>query len=130
MTSDSKDNLRRHGFAWRRRGQSLIVSVIVMFVLLFLRAIFVGLVPRNLSNSGRARETLSAQSFAEAGIRYCDYYLMNSPEGADWRPAPEPPPFDPRDPDLQYLNAGYTRIPLSGGRALVRVSYGPRVITD
>src|SRR5215813_4056427 len=80
-------NIRRR----RTRGQSLIVAVIVMFVLLFIGGIFVGLVAHNLLNAGRARDTLSAQQFAEAGIKQMQNYLLYSPEGADYRPAPTQP---------------------------------------
>src|SRR5579872_3048377 len=89
----------------RQQGQSLIVAVIVMFVLLFIGAIFVGLVARNLLNSGRARDTVEAAQFAEAGIQYADNFLRNSPEGADWRPAVVPVAnVNPNDPDKRWLN--------------------------
>src|SRR5258708_2687405 len=113
-----------------RRGQSLIVAVIVLFVLLFIGGIFVGLVARNLSNSGRARDTIRALALAEAGIGYCDLFLMSSPEGADWRPAPTPI-VNIQDPDRLWLQGGdWTRVPLTDGRALVRVTYQPAFITD
>lgn len=114
-----------------QRGQSLIVAVIVMFVLLFIGGIFVGIVAHNLLNSGRTRDTVEAAQFAEAGIKYCDTYLQNSPDGADWRPALTPiAQVNPNDPDYRWLAAGYTRVDLGGGRALVRVSYGPALIQD
>jgi len=109
-----------------RRGQSLIVAVIVMFVLLFIGAVFVGLVARNLLNSGRAKDTVSATQFAEAGIKYADYFLQNSPLGADWRPAITPvASLNPNDPDLDWLASGFTRVAMNGGRALIRVTYRP-----
>lgn len=113
----------------RQQGQSLVVAVIVMFVLLFVGGIFVALVARNLLNTGRARETLGAYDFAMAGLRYADYYLQNSPEGADWRPAPTPP-INPNDPDRRWLDPAitfppFTRIDMGNGRALIRVTYQP-----
>jgi hypothetical protein len=106
----------------RHRGQSLIVALIVMFALLFIGGIFVGLVARNLLNTGRTSDTLSAAAFAEAGLKYVDYNLQYSPEGADWRPEPTPP-LGPNDPDKIWLDQGFSRIDLGKGRALVRVSY-------
>jgi len=101
------------------------VAVIALFVLLFIGGLFVGMVARNLLNAGRARETLSAAELADAGIRYVSNFLETSPEGADWRPAPTPL-TDARDPDRRWLETGqYTRVPLSRGRALVRVSMEP-----
>lgn len=109
----------------REQAQSLIVAVIALFVMLFIGGLFVGLVARNLLNAGRSRETVSAAALADAGIRYVSSFLENSPEGADWRPAPTVL-TDARDPDRRWLETGlYTRVPLSRGRALVRVSMAP-----
>jgi hypothetical protein len=130
MNSITTRRTRRPGRDLRQRGQSLIVAVIVMFVLLFIGGIFVGLVARNLMNSGRSKDTISALSFAEAGIKYCNDNLMNSPEGADWRPAPTQL-LNNQDPDQLWLKSGdWTRLDLGNGRALVRVSYGPSYIDD
>jgi hypothetical protein len=129
-------------FGMRRRGgqagQSLIVAVIVLFLLLFLGGIFVALVARNLFNAQRAGNVSSASGFAEAGLRYLDEQLTTSPEGADWRPvpdslpagAPQPPgyaPPDPGDPDYfwikpyddnpqspTYRQGGFTRVTFGG----------------
>lgn len=127
MKRDYQVNERRS--RTRQQGQSLVVAVIVMFVLLFVGGVFVGLVARNLLNTGRARDTLSAYDFAMAGLRYAEYYLQNSPEGADWRPAPTPP-INPNDPDRRWLDPTityppFTRIDMGNGRALIRVSYQP-----
>jgi hypothetical protein len=115
----------------RQRGQSLIVAVIVMFVLLFIGAVFVGIVARNLMNSGRARETVSATQFAEAGLKYADQFLQNSPLGADWRPAVVPVAnLNPNDPDFNWLARGFTRVEMNAGRALIKVTYRPDLIND
>jgi hypothetical protein len=107
------------------RAQSLIVAVIALFVMLFIGGLFVGLVARNLLSAGRARETVSAATLADAGVRYAGEFLENSPEGADWRPAPTLL-TDSRDPDRRWLETGeFTRVPLTNGRALIRVSMAP-----
>ena len=112
------------------RGQSLVVAVIVMFILLFVGGIFVAIVARNLTNSGRAKDTIRAFQLAVAGIQHCDNFLMNSPEGADWRPAPDKI-VNNQDPDRLWLQGGdWTRIQLTDGRALVRVTYQPQYIPD
>lgn len=132
MIERRENHMYRRGFrrAASSRGQSLIVAVIVLFVLLFIGGIFVALVARNLSNSGRARDTIRALELAEAGIRYCDQFLMNSPEGADFRPAPTKI-INNQDPDARWLQGGdWTRVQLTDGRALVRISYQPQYIPD
>lgn len=114
-----------------RRGQTLIVAISILFVLLFIGGVFVAQVARNLLQAGRGRETNEAYALAEAGIRYCDEQLNASEDGADWRPAPTAPlasPNDPngfRDPDYFWLAQGFSRVLLKGGRALVRVVYDP-----
>lgn len=115
------------------RGQSLIVALVVLFALFFLGTIFVALVAHNLQNAGRARNLSVAEKLAEAGIRYCDYNLTNSNDGADWRPPyqslaqlyPGNPVLQNGDPDAIWISQGFSRINFPGGRALVRVSYHP-----
>src|SRR5579872_801050 len=117
--------------AGTRRGQTLIIALAVMFVLLLLGAIFVSQVARNLAAAARSRDTSGAEAFAEAGINYLNDQLNNSPDGADWRPVPSGPiltPADPMgltDPDYRWLSQGFTRITTPGGRYLVRIGYDP-----
>jgi hypothetical protein len=143
---------------WRRRtqtGQSAIVALIVLFLLLFIAAIFISIVAGNLKNTRVAANVTAAGRFAQAGINYLDQQLTNSPQGADWRPVPDCQVNQPctnisqTDPDYFWLQpynsstgvGGYTRVnfgsevagtPLSasqsGGRALVRLTYQPGAI--
>lgn len=76
---------RNHIFA-EQKGQSLILALTIMFLLLFLGGIFVALVARNLVRAQRSGESLSAEYLAEVGIRYADNQLTYSADGADWRP--------------------------------------------
>lgn len=144
-----RQNLRR-----KNGGQSLIVAIIVLFILLFLGGVFIALIANNLRNTRRGVQVSAANKFAEAGIKYLDQQLMTSPEGADWRPTPRCLPTDnctvntapkylnPEDPDYFWLKpynpatneGGFTRVVFGGptasqsnlgGRALVRVSYRP-----
>ena len=114
-----------------QHGQALVVALAVLFILLFIGGLFVTRVARNLISAGRARETNGALAFAHAGIDYCNNQLNSSIDGADWRPTPTAPLAAAgdvngfRDPDYFWLSKGYSRIPLVGGRALVRVSYDP-----
>ncbi len=109
-------------------GQTLVVALAVLFILLFLGGTFVARVARNLTNSRRAGDTSDALALAQAGLKYCDSELTGSADGADWRPVPSAP-IGPNngvnDPDYFWLEKGFTRLNLKGGRALVRVSYDP-----
>ena len=88
----SIENLASLSTRRTERGQSVIVAVIVLFLLLFLGAIFIALIANNLKNTQRGAQTSASGRFSEAGINYLDQQLTNSPEGADWRPIPDCPP--------------------------------------
>ena len=134
------------GIVRRREGQSLILALTVMFLLLFLAGVFVALVARNLTRAQRSGETLTAEYLAEVGIRYADHQLTYSEDGADWRPVPSYPEVvrkisagqnpetlpadqkpDPRDPDYKWLISGFSRYNYGQGRFLLRVTYEPKL---
>ena len=151
MTTTKKLTRTRPLLRVRRRGeagQSAIIAVIVLFLLLFLGAIFIALISNNLKNTQRAATTSASGRYGEAGINYLDQQLTNSPEGADWRPTPdnEAATLSGQDPDYFWLKpitfnpatgqyeGGFTRVNFGGptpgqsnlgGRALVRVTYRP-----
>jgi len=105
-------------------GQSLVVAIIVMFLLIFLAAIFVSVLARGLRQTERTSDVTAADQLAQAGIDYANDQLVNSPDGADWRPDPTPP-AGPEDPDAPWLSKGYTRINQGRGRFLIKVTYEP-----
>jgi hypothetical protein len=121
----------------RRRaesGQSAIIAIIVLFLLLFLGAVFIALIANNLRSTRRAAGVSASGRYAEAGINYLDQQLTTSPEGADWRPVPDclaastgqACSLDTRDPDYFWLQpykfdavrrewvGGFTRINFGG----------------
>ena len=125
-----------------QRGQSLIVALLVMFLLIFIAAIFVSMLARNISRSQRSGETQNADYLAEAGINFADEQLTYSPDGADWRPTPQYPVVvmamydttivptalqqpNQSDPDYRWLMEGYSRYTYGKGRFLLRVTYNP-----
>ena len=133
------------GVGGSERGQSLILALLIMFLLVFLGGVFVALIARNLGRTQRSSETLSADYLAEAGIRYASDQLTYSEDGADWRPVPSYPevvrcietggnPYlldplvrpDDKDPDLIWLMQGYSRFTYGKGRFLIRVTYNPK----
>ena len=136
-----------------QRGQSIIVALLVLLLLGLAGALFVTIIARNLINARHANRVQTADQYASAGITYADSQLSTGVDGADWRPplqyqlaaASVPagtrelarynavkanltdgtvPPYV-NDPDLAYLQAGYTRYNTGAGRFLVRVTYDP-----
>lgn len=111
----------------RNSGQTLIIALLVLMVMAGLGALFLAIVGRNMRNSQQGAEIVSAEYYAEAGIRYADQRLTYSNEGADWRPVPVADiDIAADDPDSQWLHDGYSRIDFQKGRALVRLSYDPQ----
>jgi len=135
----------------RERGQTIIVALIVLGILLILGLVFLGIISRSVGDSSRLQTRSLANDLAESGIRYAHNQLLTSSDGADWRgnltlPIAEVgnPSFS-RDPDAGYLRPGsglalssgaadtggpdglgpWVRVNFDGGRALVRVRYAP-----
>lgn len=106
------------------RGQTLIVALAVLFILLFIGGFFVARVAGNLVNAARSVDTQGADTLAKAGLEFCNQQINTSPEGADWRPTPSTP-ISNSDPDYYWLEKGFFRYPQRSGRALVRVGYDP-----
>ena len=131
----------------RQQGQTLIIALIVMGVLLILGLVFLGLVNRNIVSAARSQRRSESADLAEAGVRYAHGQLVSSPLGADWRGIPTVlqgfggNPDVTGDPDAYYLRppsgianvvdlggpdrlGPFIRLPFPGGRSLVRVRYG------
>ncbi len=131
MQSSTRDNKTRGN----RRGQTLVIALMVMFILAVVAAIFIALVARNLFRSERFSNVDVVAQIAEAGIRYADKMLTSSEDGADWRPVPDnlgilvnpdnTPTTDPpqpapdwqmlrdRHPDFKWVRAYYkTELPV------------------
>ena len=123
-----------------QRGQTLVMALIIMGVLLVLGVVFVALVSRNIRQSVNNQRRSVAYDLAEAGVRYAHTQMLNSDAGADWRPSPSLP-VRQDDPDYAYLRMPnsadpqdqggpdkkgfYCRLVFDRGRALIRVRYAP-----
>ncbi len=131
-----------------RRGQSIIIALLVLLLLGIAGGLFVTIIARNLINARRSARVGSADAYARAGLNFADSRLTNSPEGADWRPPLQfllDPAYQPAagtrelaryqaagltaaspdDPDYKYLTAGYAKYTTGAGRFLLRVTYDP-----
>lgn len=138
----------------RQSGQTLVIAILLLGVLLILGVAFSGIVSRNIQQAGRSAQRTVAGDLADAGIRYAHYQLLYSGLGADWRPSATPLPIDPqgftKDPDALYLRPApnppvglrdpadpqldlggpdglgpYSRVIVDRGRYLVRVRFAP-----
>ncbi|MBU0608522.1 MAG: hypothetical protein KKI08_11595 [Armatimonadetes bacterium] len=70
----------------KRRGQALLVAVLLMSVILLVGILFAALVSFNQGQSSRHVDVVAAGQNAEAGVNYANSQLQYSPQGADWRP--------------------------------------------
>jgi hypothetical protein len=144
MNMKSEKNKRINSIVGGKGGQSLILALMVMFLLVFIGGIFVTIIVRSLSRVQRSSHSLTAEYLAEAGIKYADSQLTYSMDGADWRPVPTYPdvvkrveqgldpeslPADAKplesDPDRKWLMQGFSRFMYGKGRFLVKVTYNP-----
>jgi hypothetical protein len=110
MKSDIRLLVRR-----REKGQTIIVAMIILGLLMIIGFVYIGIVNRNILTTNRMQQRSIANDLSEAGIRYAHAQLLNSGLGADWRGSltgPEPARCDPADtipydctsdPDAYYL---------------------------
>ncbi|MDI9637279.1 hypothetical protein QM565_16180, partial [Geitlerinema splendidum] len=92
----------------RSAGQTLIIAILVLAVLLILSIAFASILNRNITETGRSARRTVASDLAQAGVKYAHSQLQNSTLGADWRPTATPPQdIDvngfTKDPDALYL---------------------------
>ncbi len=142
-----------HHAATRRlqTGQTLVVAILTLGAILIMGFVFLGLIARNVFDTGQSQRLSAAAQLAQAGARFAHDQLVNSELGADWRPAPSEigagSDFT-RDPDALYLRPGtgfpfrddadamtdqggpdglgpFSRVGFESGRALIRVRYAP-----
>ena len=71
-----------------KKGQALLIAVLLMTVILLVGAIFVAVVVYIQSQSARHGFMRQAKALADGGIQYADRMLRT--KTADWRP-PDPP---------------------------------------
>jgi hypothetical protein len=146
-----KDTLHNH-MRTTRRGQTLIIALIVLFVLMILGFVFLGIINRNILQANRSQQRSLAGDLAQAGVRYAHAQLLNSELGADWRPTAtallNATGNNTIDPDAYYLRprdtntslslrgtlpdyggpdglGAFARVKFTNGRALIRVRYAP-----
>ena len=100
--------MRERNFSRRlQHGQTLVIALLVLFVLLILGAAFAAILSRTIRGAATAKSRGVNSDFAESGIRFAHAQLVNSTLGADWRGIPtslvEITPDVTRDPDAYYL---------------------------
>ena len=127
-----------------RRGQTLVIALAILFLLVLLGAIFVVMVIKNLQRVTRHTATDDSLTLAIAGLQYAAQQFQTSEEGADWRPRTgeslwkTPAPRNAaeaalrlQDPDHTWLDPNstggrpYTRVQTGEGRSLLRVTFLP-----
>ena len=139
----------------RERGQTIIIAMVVLGILLILGIVFLGIIDKNGKTAYNLGNRSAANDLSEAGIRYAHAQLLTSQLGADWRGVPTSLGTGNAtlDPDVYYLRppatlAGggslsilpggsqvdlggpdglgpYFRVQYATGRSLVRVRYAP-----
>jgi len=70
----------------RRRGQALLLSVLIMIFIVLLGTTFIAIVASNMGNTARTGAKDEARQAAKAGLEFADKELMGSDDGLNWRP--------------------------------------------
>jgi hypothetical protein len=116
-----------------------VIALSVMFLLVFIGALFVAMIARNLTRVSRTGNRSSAAALADSALNWVNTQLTYSELGADWRPSPTWPTrqnaaaeaLRQRDPDWFWLSdqgsyqRPWTRISSGDGRFLIRIDYEP-----
>ncbi|MDR3690289.1 MAG: hypothetical protein P4L46_12985 [Fimbriimonas sp.] len=94
----------------RQRGQTIIIAMVVLGVLLILGFVFIGIVDRNGKTTFNLGNRSVAYDLAQGGIRYAHQQLLQSELGADWRGTPTSlgTGNGTLDPDAYYLRPAAT----------------------
>jgi len=91
-------------------GQTLIIAIIILGILLILGFAFASIISRNITESGRAARRTVAGDLSRAGVEYAHNQLLHGALGADWHPSATLPQIDgfgnTKDPDALYLRPG------------------------
>jgi hypothetical protein len=98
----------------RRRGQALLLAVLLMIFVALLGSTFVTVVALNMNQTARQEELSGARIAAQAGINFANTNLTYSPQGLNWRPEMLAPPPAPGDADY---NTYYTAFEQAQGWA-------------
>lgn len=99
----------KNGANVRRRGQALLISVLLMLFASILGATFVTVVALNLSQTARSSSVGEARDAAQAGLTFVNDQLTNSPDGEHWRPANLAAVPMPSDPNYTYYYSDFER---------------------
>jgi hypothetical protein len=92
-----------------RRGQALLLAVLLMIFVALLGSTFVTVVALNMSQTERQEDLTVARSSARAGLEFINTNLTYSPEGDKWRPERISPPPAPSDPDYALYYSPFER---------------------
>lgn len=91
----------------QEHGQTLVIALLILGVLLILGAVFAGILSRTIRSTSFAKNRSLNNDFAIAGVRYAHSQLVNSDKGADWRGIQTEMVLigadQTRDPDAMYL---------------------------
>jgi hypothetical protein len=93
----------------RRRGQALLLAVLIMVFAALLGATFITVVAINLNQTARGENQRIAEQNAAAGLSYINTQLIRSTQGENWRPETSSPPPLPSDPSYSDYYTEFDR---------------------
>ncbi len=112
MFNHSKQNHTIFGAApprHRRRGQALLLAVLLMVFVAVLGSAFISVVALNLNQTARHDDLALARSAAQAGVDFVNEQLVGSAPGDRWRPEMAALPPAPGSPDYNFYYTPFDR---------------------
>jgi hypothetical protein len=106
----------------RRRGQALLLAVVILVFAALLGTTFVAVVAINIGQTSRSEERNKAKIAAQAGLEFVNQQLTDSTQALKWRPDDIAIPPATTDPDYDFYwtpfdkaqgwnSAGYVKFP-------------------
>ena len=118
--------VRRRREYSRRRGQTLLLAVLLMVFAALLGATFITVVALNLSQTSRGTNRGEAQQAALAGKRYANDQIVNSVAGEKWTPGLDADPqIDVSSPNYNAAKADAYYSPFEQAQGWIYNSANP-----
>lgn len=91
---NSELSLKHRSASTRRRGQALLLAVLILVFAALLGTTFIAVVAINIGQTSRSEERDKAKMAAQAGLDYANMQLTYGTQGDQWRPEQEVKRYD------------------------------------
>lgn len=109
-----------------KKGQASILAVLLITGVAIVSAGFAVFVANSIHHARALTGKVSGKDLAMYGVRYAMQQMLESPEGANWRPMPDPNiPWDFYEQRRGWNQQGYVKLSAPNGYFLLKISWRP-----